>query len=72
MTDEQIIQALQQGDQTAALMDSSTGSRWNFRGCAIEGPSIGQCLRPIPALKDYWFDWRLYHPRTTVFKTPSE
>lgn len=59
-------------DQTAALMDSSTGSRWNFRGCAIEGPTIGQCLRPIPALKDYWFDWRLYHPRTTVFKTPSE
>jgi hypothetical protein len=22
---------------------------------------------PLPAMKDYWFDWRTYHPRTTVY-----
>jgi hypothetical protein len=50
----------------AFLMDSVSGSGWDFRGCAVEGPAAGKCLRPIPALKDYWFDWNLYHPDTTV------
>ena len=48
------------------LMDSATGSAWTFKGCAVNGPAAGQCLRPLPALKDYWFDWQLYHPNTTV------
>ena len=38
----------------------------HFRGCAVTGPATGQCLKPVPALKDYWFDWQLYHPNTTV------
>ncbi len=50
------------------LMDSLTGSHWNFQGCAIQGPASGECLQPLPALKDYWFDWQLYHPHTTVNK----
>jgi hypothetical protein len=49
------------------LMDSVTGSRWSFQGCAVEGPARGQCLRSVPAIRDYWFDWRQYHPSTTVF-----
>jgi hypothetical protein len=48
------------------LMDSVTGSSWNFQGCAVSGPAAGQCLKPVPALKDYWFDWKTYHPDTTV------
>jgi len=51
-----------------SLMDAETGSEWNFSGCAIKGPRAGICLRPINALKDYWFDWRNYHPDTTVFQ----
>src|SRR5207253_505069 len=50
----------------AIMMDSLTGSGWNFRGCAVSGPAAGQCLRALPAIKDYWFDWQLYHPQTTV------
>jgi hypothetical protein len=50
------------------LMDSTFGSEWNFQGCAINGPAQGKCLEPLPALKDYWFDWRNYHPETTVYK----
>jgi hypothetical protein len=50
------------------LLDSSTASEWNFQGCAISGPSLGKCLDRIPALKDYWFDWRNYHPDTTLYK----
>jgi len=51
-----------------ALLDTATASEWNFQGCAISGPSQGKCLDRIPALKDYWFDWRNYHPNTTIYK----
>jgi hypothetical protein len=51
-----------------ALIDSTTTSQWNFQGCAISGPAQGKCLARIPALKDYWFDWRNYHHDTTVYK----
>jgi len=50
------------------LLDTATASEWNFQGCAISGPSQGKCLDRLPALKDYWFDWRNYHPDTTVYK----
>ena len=50
------------------LLDTATASEWNFQGCAISGPSQGQCLDRVPALKDYWFDWRNYHPDTSIYK----
>lgn len=50
------------------LIDSESGSEWNFSGCAVNGSRKGICLRPVDALKDYWFDWRNYHPETTIFK----
>jgi hypothetical protein len=64
-----------QGDDTGnagkkdwTLLDTLTASQWNFQGCATSGPAQGKCLDRIPALKDYWFDWRNYHPDTTVYK----
>jgi hypothetical protein len=50
-----------------SMMDSATGSRWNFHGCAFEGRSKGKCLERIEAIKDFWFDWRNHHPETTVY-----
>ena len=49
------------------LMDAATGSEWNFQGCAISGKAKGECLERIPMLKDYWFDWRNYNPKTTIW-----
>jgi hypothetical protein len=49
------------------MMDEATGSEWNFQGCATSGKAKGLCLEPIPMLKDYWFDWRNYNPKTTVY-----
>ena len=49
------------------LLDTTTASEWNFQGCAISGPALGKCLDRVPALKDYWFDWRNYHPDTTIY-----
>ncbi len=50
------------------LVDSSTGSEWNFQGCATAGPAKGKCLERLPGLKDYWFDWRNYHPQTSIYR----
>jgi hypothetical protein len=50
------------------LLDSTTASEWNFQGCAVSGPAQGKCLDRVAALKDYWFDWRNYHPATTIYK----
>jgi hypothetical protein len=49
------------------LIDDATGSEWNFQGCATSGKAKVLCLEPIPMLKDYWFDWRNYNPKTTVY-----
>jgi Protein of unknown function (DUF3179) len=54
--------------QEWTLLDATTASQWNFQGCAISGPAQGKCLDRVPALKDYWFDWRNYHPDTTIYK----
>jgi Protein of unknown function (DUF3179) len=51
----------------ALMMDAASGSRWNFQGCAISGKANGACLERVAMLKDYWFDWRNYHPATTVW-----
>jgi len=59
---------LQADPQTWSLLDSATASQWNFQGCATSGSAQGKCLARIPALKDYWFDWRNYHPETTIYK----
>jgi hypothetical protein len=57
-----------EGSPTGAfLMDDAVGSEWNFQGCATSGKAKGSCLEPIPMLKDYWFDWRNYNPKTTVY-----
>ena len=51
----------------ALMMDAASGSQWNFQGCAVSGKCKGMCLQRIPMLKDYWFDWRNYNPKTTIW-----
>lgn len=51
-----------------ALLDTATASQWNFQGCATSGSAQGKCLDRVVALRDYWFDWRNYHPDTTIYK----
>ena len=50
-----------------ALLDAE-GGEWNFKGCAVAGAVAGKCLSELPAIKDYWFDWRNYHADTTVYR----
>jgi hypothetical protein len=51
-----------------SLVDSATGSVWNFAGRAVSGPLAGQSLAPVQNTKDYWFDWSRYHPGTTLYR----
>lgn len=55
--------------RTAAgfMMDDRTGSRWNFQGCAVAGPSTGKCLTPVEIAHDFWFAWKRYHPAGTIY-----
>ncbi len=55
----------------AVVIDDTTGSHWDFQGCAIEGKVKGTCLDRIEVIKDYWFDWRNYNPGTTVYHQPG-
>jgi hypothetical protein len=54
------------GVRPLRLVDAETGSEWDFTGTAVCGPLAGRVLRKVRALKEYWFDWKTYHPRTSV------
>lgn len=49
------------------VRDVATGSRWSFRGEARDGPLKGRRLTPVYLLKDYWFNWMTYHPKTGLY-----
>jgi hypothetical protein len=53
-------------DEGGRLRDLSTGSVWSFEGEAVEGPLAGKRLQKIYSLVEYWFDWKTYHPDTTI------
>jgi Protein of unknown function (DUF3179) len=73
--DGQSVRAFRAGDRQGeffrtsdgGMMDSGTGSRWNFQGCAVDGEAKGACLERVEVIKDFWFDWRNYHPATSVY-----
>jgi hypothetical protein len=49
------------------LTDGETRTSWDFTGKAVSGQLAGKQLKKIMALKDYWFDWKIYHPDTKVY-----
>jgi hypothetical protein len=49
------------------LVDDATGSQWDFTGAAVAGPLAGRRLVRLQPVKDYWFDWKMYHPATGVY-----
>lgn len=55
------------GTTPIQLTDAETLSTWDFTGFAVGGPLAGKRLKKIVVLKDYWFDWKIYHPDTKVY-----
>lgn len=56
------------GSRPLRLLDDATGSEWDFEGKAVSGAHAGKQLRKLSILKDYWFDWKLYHPKTAAYQ----
>jgi hypothetical protein len=53
------------------LVDAETTTEWDFQGRGVAGPLKGKQLTRIPMLFDYWFDWKTYHPDTTIYELGS-
>ena len=65
----EFFQKVEQATPAAVqLVDSETGSTWNFAGKAITGPLAGSQLKKVTVLEDFWFDWRIYHPDTNIYQ----
>ena len=47
--------------------DLETGSTWNTKGEATDGPLKGQRLEQIPSYTAYWFAWASFWPNTEVY-----
>ena len=50
------------------LVDSETGSEWDFSGKCVNGKHAGKELKKIYILHDYWFDWKAYNPGTVIYQ----
>ncbi len=50
------------------LVDAETGSEWDFTGRGTAGSFKGKQLKKVAILKDYWFDWASYNPKTLVYQ----
>lgn len=49
------------------IVDTSTGSEWNYDGLSISGPYEGEQLKRIPMEPGFWFEWVAFHPDTLVY-----
>ena len=66
--DEMVLEMYAKTDvDPPVFIDAQTGSEWNFAGLATAGPLLGRRLESVRPLKDYWFDWKQYHPDTRVY-----
>jgi len=52
---------------SSEIVDAGTAGVWDFSGIASSGALAGKQLKKVAALKDYWFDWKTYHPETQLY-----
>lgn len=55
------------GSAPLLLRDGTSGSTWDFSGTAIDGPMKGRTLERLPVVRDYWFNWKAYHPEGRLY-----
>jgi len=53
---------------TSEIVDAETGTTWDFSGRAVSGELSGRQLTKIASIRDYWFDWKTYHPDTQLYR----
>ena len=50
------------------FVDTATGSVWNIRGEAVEGPLKGKALTPLPHTNSFWFAVAAFRPDTEIYR----
>lgn len=68
--DGQILEFFAKSD-SSEIVDAETGSVWDFSGTVVSGSLSGKQLKKITILKDYWFDWKTYHPNAQLYAPGS-
>ncbi len=48
------------------FVDDATGSTWDLRGRAVDGPLAGARLTPVARDDTFWFVWAVYRPTTDL------
>ena len=54
-------------ESTPLELRDGQGNTWDWSGTATSGPLQGKRLVPLPVIKDFWFDWKRYHPSTLIY-----
>lgn len=49
------------------IVDTTTGTRWNYDGLAVSGQLAGSELDRLPIEPGFWFEWAAFHPDTLVY-----
>jgi hypothetical protein len=52
------------------IVDSGTGSTWNFDGHAVSGPLKGESMARYVSETEFWFAWAAFHPDTPIYLSP--
>ena len=60
------------GSGRSAWPTSRPAANGTSRAQAVSGPLRGRRLRPVWSSKQYWFDWKLQRPHTTVYARSSD
>lgn len=55
-------------DNLANLIDTNTGSKWDWNGKCVEGKLRGATLQRIQSYQEYWHSWKTFRPQTTQYK----
>ena len=67
--DGRVLEFFVKADATPLQMvDAETNTVWDFSGKAVSGQLAGRQLQQVALLKDYWFDWKLYHSESSVYQ----
>jgi hypothetical protein len=61
--DGEVLTFIPDGD---AFKDEQTGSTWNIRGQAIDGPHEGTTLEGYPFIDTFWESWVAFRPDTRI------
>lgn len=70
--DGQFVELFAVPGSSPLVLQDSQGNTWDWRGTAISGPLAGRKLEPLPVIKDYWFDWKTYHPESRVYNLGAQ